>query len=112
MVRGARQDLDLGARPSASRPARQRQGPAMIERFLTRPKRRRRGRTCPRAVLALSLLGLSLIGLAALAGPGPGVVWNASASAPVRLHPVLPGNAVRGSLVPARTPHLGRPNDA
>ncbi len=76
----------------------------MMERLLTRTKRRRRGRRRPRAVLALSLLGLSLIGLAALARPAPWLVWNASASAPVGLYRVLPGKPNRGDLVLVRTP--------
>ena len=76
----------------------------MIERFLTRAKRRRRGRRRPRAVLALALLGLGLIGLATLARPAPWLVWNASASAPIGLYRVLPGKPVRGDLVLVRTP--------
>ena len=74
----------------------------MIGRILTRTKRR--GRRRPRAVLALALLGLGLIGLAVLARPAPRLVWNASASAPVGLYRVLPGNAARGDLVLVRTP--------
>jgi conjugative transfer signal peptidase TraF len=80
----------------------------MIERFLTRTKRRRRGQRRPRAVLALSLLGLGLIGLATLARPAPRLVWNASASAPIGLYRVLPENAVRGDLVLVRTPESVR----
>lgn len=76
----------------------------MIERFLTRTKRRRRVRRRPRAVLALSLLGLSLIGLAALARPAPWLVWNASASAPIGLYRVLPGETGPGDLVLVHTP--------
>jgi conjugative transfer signal peptidase TraF len=37
-------------------------------------------------------------------GPAPWLVWNASASAPIGLYRVLPGNAVRGDLVLVRTP--------
>lgn len=76
----------------------------MIDRFLTRTKRRWRVRRRPRAVLALTLFGLGLIGLATLARPAPWLVWNASASAPVGLYRVLPGNAARGDLVLVRTP--------
>ena len=76
----------------------------MIERFLTRAKRRRRVRRRPHAVLALTLFGLGLIGLATLARPAPWLVWNASASAPIGLYRVLPGDAVRGDLVLVRTP--------
>lgn len=80
----------------------------MIERFLTRTKRRQRGRRRPRAVLVLASLGLGLIGLAALARPAPWLVWNASASAPIGLYRVLSGNAVRGDLVLVRTPESVR----
>lgn len=76
----------------------------MIGRILMRAGRRRRGRERPRAVLALTLFGLGLIGLAALARPAPWLVWNASASAPIGLYRVLPENAVRGDLVLVRTP--------
>jgi conjugative transfer signal peptidase TraF len=80
----------------------------MIDRFLTRAKRRRRVRRRPRAVLALTLFGLGLIGLATLARPAPSLVWNASASAPIGLYRVLPENAARGDLVLVRTPNSVR----
>ena len=76
----------------------------MIERFLTQAKRRRRVRRRPRTVLALTLFGLGLIGLATLARPAPWLVWNASASAPIGLYRVLPGKPIRGDLVLVRTP--------
>lgn len=76
----------------------------MIERFLTRAKRRRRVRRRPRTVLALTLFGLGLIGLATLARPAPWLVWNASASAPIGLYRVLPGKPIRGDLVLVHTP--------
>lgn len=76
----------------------------MIERFLRRAKRRRRVRRRPRAVLALTLFGLGLIGLAMLARPAPWLVWNASASAPIGLYRVLPGKLVRGDLVLVNIP--------
>ena len=76
----------------------------MIERFLTRAKRRRRVRRRPRTVLALTLFGLGLIGLASLARPAPWLVWNASASAPIGLYRLLPGKPIRGDLVLIRTP--------
>src|SRR3546814_3022581 len=60
----------------------------MIERFFTRTKRPRHGRRRPRAVLTLTMFGLGLIGLAALARPAPWLVWNASASAPIGLYRV------------------------
>lgn len=80
----------------------------MIERFLTRTKRRRGGRRRPRAVLALTLFGLGLIGLAALARPAPWLVWNASASAPIGFYRVLPGQPVPGDLVLVHTPESVR----
>ena len=80
----------------------------MTGRILTPAKRRRRVRGRPRAVLALTLFGLGLIGLAALVRPAPWLVWNASASAPIGLYRVLPGNAVRGDLVLVRTPNSVR----
>ena len=76
----------------------------MIERFLTQAKRRRRVHRRPRTVLALTLFGLGLIGLATLARPAPCLVWNASASAPIGLYRVLPGDTVRGDLVLVHTP--------
>lgn len=80
----------------------------MIEPFFARTKRPRHGRKRPRAVLALSLLGLGLIGLAALARPAPWLVWNASASAPIGLYRVLPGKPASGDLVLIRTPDSAR----
>ena len=76
----------------------------MIKRFLTQVKRRRRVRRRPRTVLALTLFGLGLIGLATLARPAPWLVWNASASAPIGLYRILPGKLVRGDLVLVHTP--------
>jgi len=76
----------------------------MIERFLTRLKRRQRRRGRPRPVLAFTLFGLGLIGLVTLARPAPWLVWNASASAPIGLYRVLPGKPIRGDLVLVRTP--------
>jgi conjugative transfer signal peptidase TraF len=76
----------------------------MIERFLGRAQRRRRVRRRPRTVLAITLFGLGLIGLATLARPAPWLVWNASASAPIGLYRVLPGKPVRGDLVLVHTP--------
>lgn len=72
-------------------------------------RRRRRGRRRPGLVLALAVLGLGLIGLAALADavswwPAPRLVWNSSASAPVGLYGVRAGTAGRGDLVLVRTP--------
>lgn len=82
----------------------------MIERILIRTKRRRRWRKQrrSRAILALSILGLGLIGLAPLARPTPWLVWNASASAPIGLYRVLPGKPVPGDLVLVHTPESVR----
>lgn len=77
----------------------------MIERTFICTERRRCVRRRPRAILALTSLGLGLIGLATLARPAPWLVWNASASAPTGFYRVLPGNAVRGDLVLVRTPN-------
>jgi len=76
----------------------------MIERTFICTERRRCGRRRPRAILALTLLGLGLIGLATLGRPAPWLVWNASASAPIGLYRVLPGKPIRGDLVLVRTP--------
>lgn len=76
----------------------------MIERTFICTERRRCGRRRPRAVLALTLLGFGLIGLATLGRPAPWLVWNASASAPIGLYRVLPGKPIRGDLVLVRTP--------
>lgn len=71
--------------------------------------RRRRGRFRPRHVLALGGAGLGLLGLAALGGPAPLIVYNASTSAPVGLYWVRPaGMTQRGDLVLARTPEAVR----
>src|SRR3546814_20043258 len=80
----------------------------MIERFFTRTKRPRHGRRRPRAVLTLTMFGLGLIGLAALARPAPWLVWNASASAPIGLYRVFPGKPASGDLVLVRTPDSAR----
>ena len=80
----------------------------MIERFVTRTNRRRRRRRRPRTVLAVSMLGLGLIGLAAHAQPAPWLVWNASASAPIGLYRFLPGKPSSGDLVLVRTPESVR----
>jgi conjugative transfer signal peptidase TraF len=62
----------------------------------------------PYVVLVLTLLGLSLVGLAMLARPAPLLVWNASASAPIGLYRMLPGKPVRGDLVLVHTPESVR----
>src|SRR5512132_3425293 len=81
----------------------------MIERILIRTKRRRRWRRRPRTVLALTMFGLGLIGLAALGRPAPWLVWNASASAHIGLYRVVPGADVeRGDMVLVRPPESVR----
>ena len=66
---------------------------------------RRRGRCRKRAILALGLAGLGLLGLTALARPAPLLIYNASASAPIGFYHVLPAEPIRrGDLVLARTP--------
>src|SRR3546814_9884001 len=80
----------------------------MIERFFTRTKRPRHGRRRPRAVLTLTMFGLGLIGLAALARPAPWLVWTASASAPIGLYRVFPGNPASGDLGLVRPPDSAR----
>ena len=68
------------------------------------PLRRRRGH-CPRAILALGLLGLGAIGLPLFGRPAPLLIYNASASAPIGLYRVLPADPIRrGDLVLAHTP--------
>lgn len=69
-----------------------------------RPARRRRGRRCPRATLALGALGLAALGVAALADPAPRLVWNASASAPTGLYWVSHAAPSRGDFVLAALP--------
>jgi conjugative transfer signal peptidase TraF len=70
-----------------------------------RPVRRRRGRRCPRAILAAALAGLGLLGCAAFARPTPLIIYNASASAPIGFYRVLPAEPIRrGDLVLAHTP--------
>ncbi len=81
----------------------------MIERILIRTKRRRRWRRRQRTVLALTMVGLGLIGLAALGQPAPWLVWNASASAPIGLYRVVPGADVeRGDMVLVHPPESVR----
>jgi conjugative transfer signal peptidase TraF len=81
----------------------------MSERFLRRAERRRGGCRRPWTVLAPTLFGLGLIGLAALGRPAPWLVWNASASAPIGLYRVVPGADVeRGDMVLVRPPESVR----
>lgn len=76
----------------------------MTGRIFQRARRRERGRKPSHAALALTLSGLGLTGLAMPVHPTPGLVWNASASAPVGLYRVLPGKPVTGDLTLVRTP--------
>ena len=70
-------------------------------------RRRRRPRR-PRVPLTLTGFGLAAIGFAALAGPVPRVVWNASASAPLGLYWVNDATPSRGDLVLAEPPGEAR----
>lgn len=81
----------------------------MRDPVFRRGRRHRRGRSRPRAILALGSLGLGLIVLTALGRPAPLVIYNASASAPLGFYRVLPvGMLRRGDLVLARTPNSVR----
>jgi conjugative transfer signal peptidase TraF len=81
----------------------------MREPVLRLASRRRRGRSRPCKIFALSILGLGWIGLAALSRPAPFIVYNASASAPIGFYRVLPAEPIRrGDLVLARTPESVR----
>lgn len=63
----------------------------------------------PRAVLALGITGLGLIGLASICRPTPLIIYNASASAPLGFYRVMTaGTFRRGDLVLARTPNSVR----
>ena len=57
-----------------------------------------------RSTLAMTMAGLFAIGFSAFADPAPRLVWNVSASAPVGLYRVVPGEARRGDLVLIRPP--------
>ncbi len=76
----------------------------MIAPRLIHLQRRRRGRSHPRAILALTLLGLGCVGLTTFGRPAPWLVWNASASAPIGLYRVVPGTPQRNDLVLVRAP--------
>jgi conjugative transfer signal peptidase TraF len=77
----------------------------MIPPRLIRLERRRRGRSRPRVILALTLVGLGCLGFASLVRPAPLLLWNASASAPIGLYRVMPKAPIqRGDMVLLRTP--------
>jgi len=77
----------------------------MRDRAFPYGRRRRRSRVRPLAILALSALGLGLLGLATLVRSAPLIVYNASASAPIGFYRVLSADVIRrGDLVLARTP--------
>ncbi|MGK2942264.1 MAG: S26 family signal peptidase [Immundisolibacter sp.] len=72
---------------------------------ITPPCRARHPRWRSRATAAISVLGAAAIGFPALIHPAPRLVWNASASAPVGLYLVQPGEGIaRGDLVLVHTP--------
>ncbi|WP_191555622.1 S26 family signal peptidase [Brevundimonas aurantiaca] len=81
-------------------------GPPSPVRWLAPPHRERRIRA--RLWLAATAVGLALVGLAAgLAAldPAPRLIWNPSASAPVGLWRIQPGDPVRvGDMVLVETP--------
>lgn len=55
--------------------------------------------------IAISGVGIALLGLSTAFPPAPRLVWNASASAPVGLYAVTPGASVdTGDMVIARVP--------
>ena len=65
---------------------------------------RRRGHS-----LLAATVGVTFLGVSALAHPAPWLVWNASASAPLGLYGVVHGQAVaRGDLVLAEPPDAAR----
>ena len=65
-----------------------------------RAKRRRLGRR-----IAITGIGISLLGLTMAFPPAPRLVWNSSASAPIGLYAVTPGAPVDpGDMVIARVP--------
>ena len=77
----------------------------MIPPRLIRLERRRRGRTRPRIILALTMVGLGCVGFATLVRPAPLLLWNASASAPIGLYRVMSSGPIqRGDMVLLRTP--------
>ena len=55
--------------------------------------------------LAVGALGIAALGATIIVPPGPRLVWNASASAPIGLYVVSPGAPLApGDMVIARTP--------
>jgi len=55
--------------------------------------------------IAITGIGITLLGLTVAFPPAPRLVWNASASAPIGLYAVTPGAAVdTGDMVIARVP--------
>jgi conjugative transfer signal peptidase TraF len=67
------------------------------------------GRTASRAILALCCLGLGLVGFISLGRPGPLIIYNASASAPIGFYRVLPADPIRrGDLILANIPESVR----
>ena len=71
------------------------------------PRLRRRPRA--RSIIASAMIGISALGLSEFAPPGPLLVWNASASAPLGFYWISRDQAVsRGDLVLAALPEAAR----
>lgn len=73
------------------------------------PRLRRRPRPSPRSIIASAMIGMSALGLSEFAPPGPLLVWNASASAPLGFYWISHDRVVsRGDLVLAAVPEAAR----
>jgi conjugative transfer signal peptidase TraF len=71
------------------------------------PRLRRRPRS--RSIIASAMIGIGALGLSEFASPGPLLVWNASASAPLGFYWISHDQAVsRGDLVLAALPEVAR----
>jgi conjugative transfer signal peptidase TraF len=74
-------------------------------RWAAELRRARRTRRRLRRRIAITAVGIVMLGVTITSPPAPRLVWNASASAPTGLYLVSPGTAVeRGDMVVARTP--------
>ena len=67
------------------------------------------GRSSAGAILVLGCLALGLVGVTSFEEPGPLIVYNATASAPIGFYRILPAGPIgRGDLVLANTPESVR----